>query len=117
MIYIPSQEHVPTPNKRVKSLENQVAELEAESARLLHNLETQKQATSAAEHAISKKVEEFAKDLAAKVGHLYEIFVMFNLLLMNIGSQRSEVAALRNKVQQYGDYDEIKRELEIMKVS
>jgi homeobox protein cut-like len=31
--------------------------------------------------------------------------------------QASEIETLRNKVKQFGDYDEIKRELEIMKVS
>jgi homeobox protein cut-like len=31
--------------------------------------------------------------------------------------QASEIETLRSKVKQFGDYDEIKRELEIMKVS
>lgn len=35
--------------------------------------------------------------------------------LMN-SMQRSECDNLKNRLKQYGDYDEIKRELEIMKV-
>jgi len=31
--------------------------------------------------------------------------------------QASEIETLRSKVKQFGDYDEMKRELEIMKVS
>jgi hypothetical protein len=31
--------------------------------------------------------------------------------------QRTEIESLKARVKQFGDYDEIKRELEIMKVS
>lgn len=34
-----------------------------------------------------------------------------------IANQAAEIENLRTKVKQYGDYDELKRELEIMKVS
>ncbi|KAJ7045771.1 CASP C terminal-domain-containing protein [Mycena alexandri] len=79
---------------RVKSLEAQVADLEAESERLSRVLETQKQAASDAEYAGQKKTEELLRDIQTK---------------------STEIDQFKQRLKQYGDYDEIKRELEIMK--
>ncbi|KAJ6594099.1 CASP C terminal-domain-containing protein [Mycena capillaripes] len=79
---------------RVKSLESQVAELEAESERLSRVLEAQKQAASDTELTGQKKMEELSRDIKTK---------------------STEIDQLKQRLKQYGDYDEIKRELEIMK--
>ncbi|KAJ7346876.1 CASP C terminal-domain-containing protein [Mycena albidolilacea] len=79
---------------RVKSLESQVADLEVESERLSRVLEVQKQAASDAEHSGQKKIEELSRDIQTKF---------------------TEIEQLKQRLKQYGDYDEIKRELEIMK--
>ncbi|KAK4689850.1 homeobox protein cut-like, partial [Tremellales sp. Uapishka_1] len=80
--------------ERVKALEGQISELEAEASRLLRALDSLKEAKFEVERSAKKKVEESAKDLAA---------------------QAAENDSLKAKVKQYSDYDEIKRELEIMK--
>ncbi|KAG8912989.1 hypothetical protein FRC00_003305 [Tulasnella sp. 408] len=79
---------------RVKALETQISELERESARLLQALEAQKTTTAEVEATAQKKADEAARELAQKA---------------------SEIESFRQKVKQYYDYDEIKRELEIMK--
>ncbi|KAJ6587105.1 CASP C terminal-domain-containing protein, partial [Mycena vulgaris] len=79
---------------RVKSLESQVADLEVESERLSRALESQKQAASDAELTGHKKAEELSRDIQKKA---------------------AEIDQLKHRLKQYGDYDEIKRELEIMK--
>ncbi|KAF9010535.1 CASP C terminal-domain-containing protein [Cyathus striatus] len=81
-------------SEAVKHLESQVSELEAETARLSRSLETQKVTTAAIEATTKKKIEDISKEL----------------------QQRSEeVQQLKQKLKQLSDYDEIKRELEIMK--
>ncbi|KAF7306052.1 Golgi membrane protein [Mycena chlorophos] len=79
---------------RVKSLEAQVAELEAEAERLSRVLETQKETSSDAAEDAQKRIGELGRDINNKAG---------------------EIEQLRHKLKQYADYDEIKRELEIMK--
>ncbi|KAJ7072141.1 CASP C terminal-domain-containing protein [Mycena amicta] len=79
---------------RVKSLESQVADLEAESERLSRVLESQKQTSSDAAASVQKRLEELSRDIQSKA---------------------TEIDQLKNKLRQYVDYDEIKRELEIMK--
>ncbi|KAJ7217863.1 CASP C terminal-domain-containing protein [Mycena pura] len=79
---------------RVKSLESQVADLEAESERLSRSLEAQKQAASDAELTGQKKAEELLRDIQTKT---------------------AETDQLKQRLKQYADYDEVKRELEIMK--
>ncbi|KAJ7091199.1 CASP C terminal-domain-containing protein [Mycena epipterygia] len=79
---------------RVKSLESQVADLETESERMSRALEAQKQAASDAELTGHKKAEELSRDIQKKA---------------------AEIDQLKQRLKQYGDYDEIKRELEIMK--
>ena len=81
---------------RVKTLETQISELEAEASRLLRALETLKESKAESERAEKKRAEEQAKEIA---------------------TQAAEIESLKAKVKQFGDYDEIKRELEIMKVS
>lgn len=82
--------------EKVKDLESQIAELESESEHLSEALNAQKAATSNVELAAGKKVDELAKEVRSRV---------------------NEVDQLKARLKQYGDYDEIKRELEIMKVS
>ncbi|KAK7005732.1 Golgi membrane protein [Favolaschia claudopus] len=79
---------------RVKSLESQIADLEVETERLSRALDAQKQTASDAELSSRKKAEELSRDLQTKL---------------------TEIDNLKQKLKQYGDYDEIKRELEIMK--
>ncbi|PBK91487.1 hypothetical protein ARMGADRAFT_1106045 [Armillaria gallica] len=79
---------------RAKSLQAQVTEYEAEMERTSQTLEVQKAAALELEAHIKKTSEDFAKEIQKKA---------------------SEIDALRNRLKQYNDYDEIKRELDIMK--
>lgn len=81
---------------RVKSLESQISELEAESSRLLRALDSMKEAKAESERELKKKVGDSGKENS---------------------SLTTEIEVLKSKVKQFGDYDEIKRELEIMKAS
>ncbi|KAI0630292.1 CASP C terminal-domain-containing protein [Trametes polyzona] len=80
--------------ERIKEYESKVAELESETDRLSQALEAQKRTAEEAQAVASKKVDELTKDIQKK---------------------SAEVDQLRSKLKQYSDYDEIKRELEIMK--
>ena len=97
---------------RTRTLESRVAELEAEASRLLRALETQKSAFEDGEIGMKRKIAESAKDLAAKVSFCSE----FHEKNTDYDSQSSEVEMLKTRLKMYADYDEIKRELEIMKV-
>ncbi|KAK0461260.1 CASP C terminal-domain-containing protein [Desarmillaria tabescens] len=79
---------------RAKSLQAQVTEYEAELERTSQTLELQKAAASELEAHIKKTSDDFAKEMQKKA---------------------SEIDTLRNRLKQYNDYDEIKRELDIMK--
>ncbi|KAH8828570.1 CASP C terminal-domain-containing protein [Flagelloscypha sp. PMI_526] len=81
-------------SEKVKALEAQISELEVEVERLNRSLETQKQTTQDTEHAWKRKVDEAVREASKKA---------------------SEVDALKTRLKGYSDYDEIKRELEIMK--
>ncbi|KAF8829096.1 hypothetical protein HHX47_DHR3000686 [Lentinula edodes] len=81
-------------SERVKSLNAQVANLEAETERISRTLDTHKAVTAEMETSLRKKIEEISKDLQRKV---------------------AEVNQLKQRLKQYSDYDEIKRELDIMK--
>ncbi|KAF9060657.1 CASP C terminal-domain-containing protein [Rhodocollybia butyracea] len=81
-------------SERVKSLEAQVVSLEAETERMTRVLDTQKALTVEMETSLHKKIDEFTKDLQRRV---------------------TEVDHLKQRLKQYNDYDEIKRELGIMK--
>ncbi|KAG6833536.1 hypothetical protein H0H87_005187 [Tephrocybe sp. NHM501043] len=80
--------------ERRNSLEGQIADLEGESEHMSRALEAQKALTSQAEAAIAKKTDELTKEIKKK---------------------GTEVDQLKQKMKQYANYDEIKRELEIMK--
>ncbi len=80
----------------MQEYEIRIADLESETDRLSQALEAQKFATEAAQAAASKRVEELGREVQKKA---------------------AEVDQLKTKLKQYSDYDEIKRELEIMKVS
>lgn len=90
------QDRGTTLTTRVKAQEDQIAELEAEASRLLRALDQAKEGRAEAERAEKRRAEEAARELA---------------------NQTAEIENLRSKAKQYSDYDEIKRELEIMKVS
>lgn len=79
----------------MKNLESQISELESEASRLLKALEQVKEAKAESEQSLRRKTDEAEKELA---------------------KQNGEIETLREKVKQFSDYDEIKRELEIMKV-
>ena len=97
---------------RVKALESQIAELEAECEGLSQSLEAQKVRTTEMEGAGVKRAKELTKEVQKKVKFITcPVELKFHFL------QSSEVDQLRFKLKQLDDYDEIKRELEIMKVS
>ncbi|KZO93071.1 hypothetical protein CALVIDRAFT_519337 [Calocera viscosa TUFC12733] len=79
---------------KVKTLDNQITELEAETARLLQAFDDQKEARLEGESSARRRIEELTRDLASK---------------------NAEIDGLRSKLKQQADYDEVKRELSIMK--
>uniref|UniRef100_D8Q8Q9 Protein CASP n=2 Tax=Schizophyllum commune (strain H4-8 / FGSC 9210) TaxID=578458 RepID=D8Q8Q9_SCHCM len=79
---------------RVKQLQSQISDLESEVERLTRSLDSYKTKLEAAETQLRKKDEEYTKELARRT---------------------AEIDQIRHKLKQYADYDEIKRELEIMK--
>ncbi|WVO21140.1 uncharacterized protein IAS62_002445 [Cryptococcus decagattii] len=79
---------------RVKALEAQISELEAEASRVLAALDAANDAKTEADHQFKKQAEESAKEISART---------------------AEVDGLKAKMKEMADYDEIKRELEIMK--
>jgi homeobox protein cut-like len=81
--------------ERVKAMESQISDLEAEASRLLRALDQVKETKAESERAQQKKIDEMSRD---------------------VSTRSAEVDNLRAKVKQYSDYDELKRELEIMKV-
>ncbi|KAJ8522451.1 hypothetical protein ONZ45_g966 [Pleurotus djamor] len=81
-------------NDRTKTLESQLSQLEAELERISISTESQKAQFSELEVTSSKRVAELSKELQKKI---------------------SDIDQMKLRLKQYADYDEIKRELEIMK--
>ncbi|KAJ3748940.1 CASP C terminal-domain-containing protein [Lentinula detonsa] len=81
-------------SERVKSLNAQVTSLESELERITRTLDTHKAVTAEMESSLRKKIDDTSKDLQRKV---------------------AEVDQLKQRLKRYNDYDEIKRELDIMK--
>ncbi|KAH8119090.1 CASP C terminal-domain-containing protein [Phellopilus nigrolimitatus] len=79
---------------RIAPLEHQISELTSESEHLSRVLDAQKAASAETEDVLRKKIDEKAKELSLR---------------------DSEVSGLRQRLSKYADYDEIKRELDIMK--
>jgi homeobox protein cut-like len=79
---------------RVQSLESQIADLESESSRLSRSLEAQKALVSETESRSSKRLKDLSDDVARR---------------------ESEIQSLKTKLERMSDYDEIKRELAIVK--
>ncbi|TBU47626.1 CASP C terminal-domain-containing protein [Dichomitus squalens] len=79
---------------RITEYETKIADLETETDRLSQALEAQKAAAEEAQSAASKKIDELGREIQKKA---------------------AEVDQYKAKLKQYADYDEIKRELEIMK--
>jgi homeobox protein cut-like len=88
-----------------------VNELESEAARLAKSLDSHKAAAQEFEAAANKKAEDLSKELIDKVRNSLLAFTSISRHL-----QTSQVSQLKQRLQSYNDYDEIKRELEIMKV-
>ncbi|PVG01219.1 hypothetical protein CPB86DRAFT_773346 [Serendipita vermifera] len=80
--------------EKTRTLELRISELETEASGLLRALESQKLSLEEKDSLSKRKLAEAAKELSQKA---------------------VEVETLRTKLKQYSDYDEIKRELEIMK--
>ncbi|CAE6431019.1 unnamed protein product [Rhizoctonia solani] len=80
--------------QRTQALEAQLAESDAEAQRLRVAFEELKRSTSETIVAVEKKVSELEKEGSTKA---------------------TEIDNLKNRLRQYADYDEIKRELGIMK--
>ncbi|MBW0526833.1 hypothetical protein O181_066548 [Austropuccinia psidii MF-1] len=80
--------------ERIQALEAQILELQNETTRLLSTLEAQKQTISQAREERTKLEAEYKKQ---------------------VNKLEQEIITLRKRVSQYSDYDEIKRELEIIK--
>lgn len=72
-----------------------MSDLQTEASRLMRSLETQKHAFEAERAELVKRVEAFERDQQ----------------VLN-----AEIEQARDKIKQFADYDEVKRELEIMKV-
>lgn len=81
--------------EKVRSLENQVADLQSEASRLMRSMDLQKEEASRREQESTKR---------------------FNDANASQSRAETEAASLREKVRHFADYDEVKRELEIMKV-
>ncbi|KAI0048257.1 hypothetical protein FA95DRAFT_1588758 [Auriscalpium vulgare] len=79
---------------KVRKLESQVSSLESEVDRLSAAVDAQKGVTATVEASGRKVKEDSSKEIASKV---------------------AEIEELRHALKSYADYDEIKRELEIMK--
>ena len=80
---------------RIQTLESQITELQNETTRLLSTLEAQKNTVEEYQVQRSKMETEYTRQTK---------------------KLEQEISALKEKVAQYADYDEIKRELEIIKV-
>lgn len=95
----------------VDALESQIAELERETESLSRSLESQKTRTSEVEAAGQRKADDLNKEVQKRVGFLISTSSTNAYL-----QQSSEIDQLKAKLRTLSDYDEIKRELEIMKV-
>ncbi|EFP84358.2 uncharacterized protein PGTG_10078 [Puccinia graminis f. sp. tritici CRL 75-36-700-3] len=80
--------------ERIQTLESQITELQNETTRLLSTLETQKNTIGEYQEQRSKIETEYTRQ---------------------IKKLEQEISTLKEKVSQFSDYDEIKRELEIIK--
>lgn len=94
-------------------MEAQIQDLEAEVRGLSHSLDGQKSRMADVESASQKRIDDLTKDLSKKV-HLF--LRNKRLMFLMVYLQSSENEQLKTKLKNLGDYDEIKRELEIMKV-
>ena len=96
---------------RVAALEQEISNLTSESERLARVLEAQKRAGTEVEENLKRSIDQLNKDLSSKV-RLYLLPCEHTLK----SYQTAEADNLKQALGQYSDYDEIKRELEIMKV-
>lgn len=80
---------------RIMILETQITDLQREATRLITALDEQKVVAEQERKDLTRSIDELTKDRDAR---------------------SSEVEELKLRLRQYADYDEVKRELEIMKV-
>ncbi|GAA5981296.1 hypothetical protein JCM5350_006091 [Sporobolomyces pararoseus] len=79
---------------RVAALESQITDLETEASRLIRSLDLQKEMLETERAESSKRIEALEKDQVEK---------------------DREIESCKERLKQFGDYDELRRELEIMK--
>nr|ODN99957.1 homeobox protein cut-like [Cryptococcus depauperatus CBS 7855] len=79
---------------KIGALETQISELEAEASRILSALDMAKETQQQTERQLSKQAEDSAKE---------------------VESLKKEIDISKEKMKEFADYDEVKRELEIMK--
>ncbi|KAI5477893.1 Golgi membrane protein [Pseudohyphozyma bogoriensis] len=79
---------------KVAAMETQISDLQTEASRLIRSLDSQKELSEREKTELTKKVEELSKEKETRT---------------------KEIEVFKEKVRQYSDYDEVKRELDIMK--
>ncbi|GAA6014132.1 hypothetical protein JCM11491_004115 [Sporobolomyces phaffii] len=79
---------------RVTTLESQIADLETEASRLIRSLDVQKELVETERADASRRIEALERDQVDK---------------------DREIESCKERLRQFGDYDELRRELEIMK--
>lgn len=92
---------------------NETAQQDAEVTKLIKDVETYKDMFQKTETRLSKKIKELTaeKKTLVSMDGLTE-----KLVLMQQMTQAEERENLKKKMKHFEDYDEIKRELQIMKV-
>ena len=86
--------------------------MEQETSGLLRALDEQKSTSLAQEQALRKRIDDGLHEVAIKVRRMgCDMSV-----LAERSNQEGETESLRARLRYFSDYDEIKRELEIMKV-
>src|ERR1700753_1880182 len=91
------------------AMQAQINELREEGDRATRALEAQKESFARKELTTTKHAEELAKEVQIKVNFERHDSVS------HITIQALELDELKERLKQYYDYDDIKRELEIMK--
>lgn len=114
-IFMCSDTHQSTLPSRITQLESQTSDLQAEITRLLASLDEQQQEVSETQRTHTRKLDETERKLQAQVS--LTISAVFDPVIDPIRTlQTAEIIFLKGKNAKMADYDEIKRELDIIKV-
>jgi len=97
--------------QKIRSLESTIETLENSHDQLSQSLESEKRKTQDAIREMVLKMEGLSRDHESKVGRV------LGGITSSLNMQVLEGDSLKKRLQKYSDYDEIKRELEIMKVA